>query len=61
MDDDRCSALEGGPALTNCHCAYGHAINVGCLQGDTVPNCVREDRVFDEDKLTVTMLRWKGQ
>ncbi len=59
-----CSAASDG--IIHATCSHGHTMNRGCLGiGAYIPNCMNEDKVFNEETQTIGFLddgwlpRWK--
>lgn len=59
---DACSGLAGNAAGGH-GCKHGHSTTAACFgngypNGQPIPVCVREDKVFDEDRKAVTIANW---
>jgi len=62
LNEDACSGLARNAVGGN-GCKHGHATTAACFgnaypSGKLIPVCVREDKVFDEDRNVVTIANW---
>ena len=63
--DKSCSALNSNSHGGFC-CSNGHATTLasygnGYPKGDPMPVCLREDHVFDEETLCLSIKKWNGE